>query len=152
MTVKNIFDLRIRRMLEMHWDDVLEIEHLTTFHEELLTKKFLKEMPTDLANGIVAVETNGDVLGFAITLQGPYPKQFALLRLAVHPSTQRRGIGWLMMEHIKRRAMTIDAMTNRSEIEAMEFLSEQKFTIRHELNDKQDFYWRYQRSIKENQK
>jgi ribosomal protein S18 acetylase RimI-like enzyme len=129
MTRQNVFELRVRQMLDMHYDQTLEIEQLTNFHDELMTAKDLKGLVPQI-NRIVAVDTLGDVLGFALWFEGPDDTQANIVKLAVHPSTQRRGIGWFLMEYIKRRYSRIELSMSLENQEAMEFLCEQKFAVK----------------------
>ena len=129
MTRQNVFEMRVRQMLDMHYDQVLEIEQLTNFYDELTDYGDLKGMVPAI-NRIVAVDTLGDVLGFALWFEGPDDTQANIVKLAVHPSTQRRGIGWFLMEFIKRRYGRIELSMSLKNEEAMEFLCEQKFGVK----------------------
>ena len=129
MARQSVFELRVRQMLDMHYDQVLEIEQLTNFFDALMDFGDLKGMVPAI-HRIVAVDTLGDVLGFALWFEGPDDKQANIVKLAVHPSTQRRGIGWFLMEFIKRRYHKIELSMSLENEEAMEFLCEQKFAVK----------------------
>jgi len=142
MPTKNIFDLRIRTMTNQHYKEVAEIDQLTAFGEDLLCDEAMNGIPDNVKSRVI-VDPEGSVLGFAMYFDGPTYAECNVVRFAVHPSTQRRGIGWKMMEYIKCSYHQIDVLVHDDRYEAMSFLSEQKFEVRQVLKSAEAVLFRW---------
>ena len=106
MSKATVWDVTLRPSMRQDLDDLIELEALS--FDDHYTASILETVRRNQSQ--LVAELNGDVLGYV-----SYKRQidaldrdsFCIYRLAVHPSSRRRGIGWRLVQRLIDTTMSL---------------------------------------------
>jgi len=105
--IKGAESLNIREMTEADLDDVHEIDHIS-FQSIWRISKTSLQLAFEQAAVATIYEIDQEIVGYQISTSAPLGGHLA--RLAVHPKTQGKGIGYSIVTDLIQRFMQLGAL------------------------------------------